>query len=102
MNKIKKNDEVVIISGKDKGKRGKTERVFAKRNQVVVGGLNLVKRHLKRRSEKEQSQIVTIAKPLNFSQVMVICPHCNVGVRVGFSAEGDGKTRFCKKCRKKI
>ena len=102
MNKIKKNDEVIIISGKDRGQRGKVETILLSEKKLVVGGLNLVKRHLKRRSEKEQSQIVTIAKPLDAAKVMVVCPHCNQGVRVGFITEGDRKVRQCKKCKKPI
>lgn len=102
MNKIKKNDEVVMLSGKDKGKRGKITQVFIKENKVMVGGLNLYKRHLKRKSEKEQSQIVTIEKPLNVAKVMIICPHCNRPTRVGFEVMGERKNRVCKKCKKQI
>ncbi len=102
MNKIKKNDEIVLLSGKDKGKRGKVTRFLTKENKVVVGGLNLYKRHLKRKSEKEQSQIVSIEKPLSISKVMVICPHCNRPTRVGFEANEGKKQRMCKKCKKSI
>jgi len=102
VNKIKKNDEVVLLSGKDKGKRGKITRILPKPQKVVVGGLNLYKRHLKRKSEKEQSQIVTIEKPLNRAKVMVVCPHCNRPARIGFSVENEKKVRVCKKCKKMI
>lgn len=102
MNKIKKNDEVLILSGKDRGKRGKVTRIFAKEDKALVGGLNLYKRHLKRKSEKEQSQIVTIEKPLDISRVMVICPHCGRPTRVGFGLDNVKKQRICKKCKKVI
>jgi large subunit ribosomal protein L24 len=102
MNKIKKNDEVVLLSGKDKDKRGKITRILPNSQKVVVGGMNLYKRHLKRKSEKEQSQIITIEKPLNMAKVMVVCPHCNRPTRVGFSVENEKKIRVCKKCKKTI
>lgn len=102
MLKIKKNDEVMIIKGKDRKKRGKVMLVLTRENKFVVGGLNMYKRHLKRKSEKEQSQIISMEKPVAGSNVMLICPHCNLPTRVGFDLTGDKKTRICKKCRKNI
>ncbi len=92
----------MIISGKDKNKRGKITRVFTKKGAAVIGGLNLYKKHAKRKSEKEQSQIVTIEKPLNISRLMLVCPHCNQATRIGFMIEKEKKMRFCKKCKKAI
>lgn len=102
MLKVKKNDEVIITTGKDSGKRGKITHILTKENKVVVGGLNMYKRHLKRKSEKEQSQIVTLEKPMSISNVKLICPHCNKPVRVGFEVQGETKIRVCKKCKKAI
>lgn len=102
MLKIKKNDEVIIIKGKDRKKRGHVMLVLIKENKVVVGGLNMYKRHLKRKSEKEQSQIISMEKPVAMGNVMLICPHCNLPTRVGFDLKSDKKTRICKKCRKNI
>jgi large subunit ribosomal protein L24 len=99
MNKIKLNDEVIITTGKDNGKRGKVVKVVVATNKIVVGGLNVYKRHLKRKSEKEQSQIVSLEKPLPMSNVKVICPHCNKAVRTGVDNSGDKKMRVCKKCK---
>jgi large subunit ribosomal protein L24 len=99
MQKIKLNDEVVVTTGKDNGKRGKVVKILATEGKVVVGGLNVYKRHLKRKSEKEQSQIVTLEKPMNISNTQVICPHCNKAVRVGFETKGEEKLRVCKKCK---
>lgn len=92
----------MVISGKDKNKRGKVSRVFTKTGKATIGGLNLYKKHVKRKSEKEQSQIITIEKPLNISKLMLVCTHCNQPTRVGIFVEKDKKVRICKKCRKTI
>lgn len=103
MNKIRKNDEIIMLSGKDRSKRGKVELVLTKENKIVVGGLNLVKRHLKRRSEKEPGKIVSFPKPFNAGKAMLVCPHCNLPTRVSFVANDKGeKKRVCRKCKKII
>lgn len=102
MLKLKNNDEVIITVGKDSGKRGKVTHILTKTNKVVVGGLNVYKRHLKRKSEKEQSQIISLEKPMAMSNVKLICPHCNKAVRVGFENSGEKKLRICKKCKKVV
>ncbi len=102
MLKIKHNDEVLITKGKDRGKRGKVTKIFPKINKLIVGGLNLYKRHLKRRSEKEQSQIITLEKSMSISNVALICPHCGAKTKVGFEFHGEKKERFCKKCKKAV
>ncbi|HEX8965948.1 MAG TPA: 50S ribosomal protein L24 [Patescibacteria group bacterium] len=100
--KILKNDEIKIIRGKDKGKTGKIEKVFAKTNKVLVLGVNEYKRHMKKRTQDDKSQIVTITKPLPMANVALICPKCKKETRVGFKMEKDAKVRFCKKCEKTI
>lgn len=100
--KILKNDEIKIIRGKDKGKTGKIEKVFAKANKVLVLGVNEYKRHMKKRTQDDKSQIVTITKPLPMANVALICPKCKKETRVGFKMEKDAKVRFCKKCEKTI
>ncbi len=100
--KLLKNDEVKIIRGKDKGKTGKIEKVFAKTNKVLVLGVNEYKRHMKKRTQDDKSQIVTITKPLPMANVALICPKCKKETRVGFKMEKDAKVRFCKKCEKTI
>lgn len=99
--KLKKGDEVKVIRGKDKGKTGKIEKVISK-TKVLVASVNQYKRHLKRRSEKQQSQIITITKPLPIYNVSLICPTCKLPTRVGFKIEGKEKIRICKRCGKVI
>jgi len=99
--KLKKGDEVKVIRGKDKGKTGKIERVVSK-TKVLIANVNQYKRHLKRRSEKQQSQIITITKPLPLYNVSLICPTCKLPTRVRFGIDGDQKIRICKKCEKAI
>lgn len=100
--KLKKGDNVKIILGKDKGRTGKIEKVFSKTNMVLINGVNQYKRHLKARSQKEPSEIVTITKPLKVENVALICPNCKVPTRVGFSIAKNDKIRVCRKCEKKI
>lgn len=95
--KLKKGDEVQVIRGKDKGKKGKVERAFPKEDKVEVIGVNQYKRHIKARSLAMKSEIVTLTKPLNVANVRLICPKCHVATRVGYVVN-DGKKRKCKKC----
>ena len=97
--KIKKGDEVIVLSGKDKGKKGKVEAVFSKEDKVVVSGVNQYKRHMKRRSQKQPSEIITLTKPLPISNVSVICHKCHLPTRVGFKREKNDRARICKKCQ---
>ncbi|OGH09039.1 MAG: 50S ribosomal protein L24 [Candidatus Levybacteria bacterium RBG_16_35_6] len=100
--KIKKGDEVIVLLGKDKGKKGKIEAVFTKENKIVVAGVNQYKRHMKRKSEKQPSEIITLTKPLPISNVSVICPKCHLPTRVGLKKEKDKTIRICKKCQQEI
>lgn len=100
--KLKKGDTVKVIRGKDVGKTGKVEKVFAKLNKVLVEGVNQYKRHLKARSQRQPSEIVTITKPLPLGNVVLVCPKCQLSARVGFSYEENKKIRICKKCRQII
>ncbi|KKS64936.1 50S ribosomal protein L24 [Candidatus Daviesbacteria bacterium RIFCSPLOWO2_01_FULL_43_38] len=99
--KIKKNDTVQILLGKDRGKNGKVLRVSTKENKVWVEGLNMYKRHVKKVGQTEGG-IIGISKPLNISNVALVCPHCKKPARVGFQVEGDIKVRVCKKCKEAI
>ncbi|MBU2632388.1 50S ribosomal protein L24 [Patescibacteria group bacterium] len=100
--KFRKGDTVKVVSGKDKGKEGKIETVFTKENKVLVGGVNLYKRHLKARSQAQPSEIITISKPLPVSNVALICPKCKLITRIGFNLEGKNKVRICKKCKAQL
>ncbi len=100
--KLKKNDEIIITKGKDKGKKGKIEKVFSKDNLVLIPGMNLYKRHKKAKTQREKSEIIEITKPLRVENVALICPNCKKQTRVGYKIEGKEKVRICKKCNKKI
>jgi large subunit ribosomal protein L24 len=100
--KIKKGDQVEIIAGKDKGKRGKVVRTFPTLGKVIIDGLNLRKKHVRARREGEKGQRVEVAAPLDVSNVMLVCPHTDKLTRVGYRVEGDQKVRISKKANKEI
>ena len=100
--KIKKEDQVVIISGKHKGKKGKAIRVLTQENKIVVEGVNLVKKSIRSKRSGEKGQIVEMPSPLHVSNVKLICPNCGKATRVGFKITENKKQRFCKKCNKEI
>lgn len=101
MNKIKKGDEVKLTLGKDRGKTGKVERVLPKEGKVMVVGLNTVKRHIRKQAGVEGG-IIEITKPMNISNVVLVCPSCKKQTRAGFEIKGDVKIRICRKCKKEI
>ena len=100
--KLKKGDEVKVVRGKDKGRTGKIDRVLSKEDKVLVLGVNQYKRHMKARSQKQPSEIITIIKPLPVSNVLLVCPKSHLTTRVGFSIDKDQKIRICKKCKQTI
>ena len=101
--RFKREDTVQIITGKDKGKRGKVEHVFPKDNLVVVEGANIIKRHVKTRPNVRQAGIVQQEAPFNTSKVMLVCTHCDHAVRVRYNFLDDGKkVRVCSSCREVI
>lgn len=101
--KIKKNDTVRVIAGKDKGKTGKVIRVRAKECRVVVEGVNVVARHVRPRKSGERGQKIYFPAALSVSKVMLVCPKCGAATRTGSrSLDGDHrvkKERVCKKCK---
>ncbi len=100
--KIKKGDQVEIIAGKDKGKRGQVVRTLPVAGKVVVEGLNLRTEHVKASRQGEKGQRVQVAAPLDMSNVMLVCPHTNKVTRVGYRIEGDQKVRISKRAQKEI
>lgn len=97
--KIRRNDTVEVIRGKDRGRRGEVRRVLPKANRVVVAGANMVKLHRRARSQTDVGGIIDIEAPLHLSNVKIVCPSCDEASRVGFRILEDGrKVRFCKKC----
>jgi large subunit ribosomal protein L24 len=97
--KIKVNDTIKIMSGKDRGKTGKVIQVFPIQEKVVVENVNVIKRHLKTRKQGEKGQVLELAAPFSLSNVQVVCPHCSKTVRIGYKMDGDKKKRFCRKCQ---
>lgn len=98
MLKLKKGDEIIVVRGKDKGKRGKIEVLSSEKGTVLVPGLNINKRHLKKRDEKNPGGIIDFPKPLPWANVALICPKCGKKTRVGITVKKDKKSRICKKC----
>ena len=96
--KVKKNDTVLVLTGKDAGKTAKVLVALPKDNKVVVDGINVQKKHKKARSAQEVSAIQNQSGPIDASNVMVVCPVCNKATRVAYLVEGDKKVRTCKKC----
>ena len=101
--KLSKGDEVVVITGKDKGKRGRIQGVDRSASTVIVAGLNIAKRHTKPNPSKNtKGGIIEQPMPLAFGKVMVVCPHCGKPTRVAHRIEEDTKERICKRCGESI
>lgn len=100
MQKIKKGDNVQILLGKDRGRSGTVERILSDKGKVLVSGINVVKRHIGKKLTGQQGQILDVIKPVNISNVSLICPSCKKPTRVGFKMEGTDKIRICRKCKK--
>ena len=106
MRKIRKNDEVLVILGRDRGKKGKVLISIPKDDRLIVEGVNMIKRHTKPRGTMRQAGIIEREAPIHVSDVKLICKKCNQPARVGFRfLEGGGKrakVRICKKCHEVI
>ena len=102
--KIKKNDIVVVISGKDRGKRGKVVDVLRAANRVVVEAVAMKKKHQRAKRAGQKGEAIMMPSPLHVSNVMLFCQHCGKGTRPSFSASSDNseKLRICRKCKNKI
>lgn len=100
--KLKKGDEIIVTLGKDKGRRGKIERIDKKTDMVFMPGLNVSKRHMKKRDEKNPGGIIDLPRPLPVSKIALICPKCKKPTRVGWSVSQKEKHRICKKCGQMI
>ena len=95
---IKKNDTVVVLSGKDKGKQGKVQAVIPADRKVVVEGINIVTCHVKPRRQGEEGGIVKREAAIAACKVQVVCPKCSKATRVAHKIENGKKTRVCKHC----
>ena len=95
---IRKDDTVVVLSGKDKGKQGKVLSADPKGMKVVVAGVNVASRHRKPRSQQEEGGIIKMETPIYVSKVQLVCPKCGKATRVGHAAKDGKSVRVCKKC----
>jgi large subunit ribosomal protein L24 len=101
--KIRKGDNVLVIAGKDKGKKGKVRTADYKGNRLVVEGANIIKKHAKAVPGAQQGGIIEREAPLHISKVMVLCSKCNHPTRIGVRVlEGGKKVRFCRVCQEVI
>jgi large subunit ribosomal protein L24 len=97
---VRKNDNVLVTTGKDRGKKGRVLKVLPAKNRVVVEGVNLIKRHTKPNPGRQiKGGVVEREAPLHASNVQVVCPECGHATRIGRKILGDGrKVRICRKC----
>ncbi len=100
--KLKKDDQVVVISGADKGRRGKVLFIDKRKNRVVVEGVNKRSKYIKQQQEGGKSGMVTIEFPINISNIMPFCEKCKKASRISISVKDKEKTRTCKKCGKSL
>ena len=99
---VKKGDMVEVISGKDKGVKGKVLQSLPKDGKIIVEGVNKIKKHTKGTQKDPKGGIVEKEAPIASSNVLLYCPACKKGVRYGQKVEGDKKSRVCKKCGKEL
>jgi len=98
---IKKNDSVLVLAGKDKGKKGKVLRVDGKRDKAIVEGVNLIKKHMRPTRENPKGGILSMETPIQISNLMLVCSRCGKKTKIGYKKLTDGtKKRICKKCQK--
>jgi large subunit ribosomal protein L24 len=100
--KIRKNDTILVVSGKDRGKKGKVLTSFPKTNKILVEGVNLRKKHQKPKKQGEKGQIVLMPGPIFVSNVKIVCSKCGNPVKIGYRISDKNKMRFCKKCNQEI
>ena len=95
--RVKKNDEVRVIAGKEKGKSGRVLEVDQVKSRVLVEGVNMAKKAVRKRKQNDRGGIIEVESPLHVSNVMILCKKCGP-VRTGYKRENEKKVRVCKKC----
>jgi large subunit ribosomal protein L24 len=101
--KIKKDDNVLVVAGKDKGKKGKVRFAYPRKNQVIIEGVNFIKKHSTARGAVRQAGIIDLEAPVHISNVMLLCDKCNKPSRIGYKKMDDGRrVRFCRSCNEVI
>jgi large subunit ribosomal protein L24 len=97
--KIKKDDTVLVIAGKNKGKKGKVRFAYPEKDMVMIEGVNMIKKHAKAKPQVKQAGIIEREAPISVSDVMLVCSKCNKPVRIGYKILQDGrKARVCRAC----
>jgi large subunit ribosomal protein L24 len=101
--KIRRDDTVQVLQGRDRGRRGDVRQLFTKNGRAIVTGLNMVKRHRRATNPQEAAGIIEMEAPLDMSNLALVCSSCDRPTRVGFrTLEDDRKVRFCKRCDESI
>jgi len=100
--KIKKGDSVLIITGKDRGRKGKVLKALPEREKLIVEGINIRKKHVRPKKSGEKGQTIEIPAPIYTFNAKVICPKCGKATRVGYKNREKEKHRICKKCEQEI
>ncbi|KKR78038.1 MAG: 50S ribosomal protein L24 [Candidatus Curtissbacteria bacterium GW2011_GWA1_40_9] len=98
MFKFKTGDEVIVTAGRDKGKKGKVQKVWGKEYKLTVSGVNIYKRH-KKATRSQKSGIFEVNRPITVANVQIICPKCGKQTKISFQTIGKFKERVCKKCK---
>lgn len=104
MNRIRKNDRVKVLSGKEKGRQGKVLKIFLDKQTAIVERLNIIKRHTKAGGKAgQQGGIIEKEAPIKLAKLMFVCPKCSKSTRTGIRVLDDGtRMRFCKKCAEQL
>jgi large subunit ribosomal protein L24 len=97
--KLKKGDQIKILTGKDRDKTGTVLKAFPEGERISVDGLNLYKKRTKPRRQGQKGETVLVPRPFPASKAALVCSSCKMPTRVGFRVEGDTKSRYCKKCK---
>lgn len=101
--RIKKGDNVIMISGKDKGKSGKVIKAFSKEQSLIIENINIKKKHQKPKTGGKKGEKIEVLRSVSVSSAMLICKNCSRPTRVGYQLRPDGvKLRICKKCKSEI
>ena len=96
---VRRNDNVIVMTGKDRGKRGRVLKVLPEKNRVIVEGVNIIKRHTKPNPGRQiKGGVIEREAPLHASNVQIVCPECGKMTRIGHRVDGDRKVRICRKC----
>ena len=95
--KLRKEDLVQVIAGKDKGKQGKILKIDREKGRVIVAGFNMIKKAMKKKTQNDRGGIAEIEGALHISNVMIVCKKCGP-VKIGYKIDGDAKKRVCRKC----